>query len=83
MNIYELFEISNKPKKNDSRYSNYRVYNNSLYIEAECIVDCMPDEDVTDENYDELVEKALEDIMGTLKTYGRYPATGIPKYVAY
>lgn len=84
MKIFELFEVSGKPNRNDCRYTEYRVYNNSLYIEAECLVDCMDlDEETTDEEYNELVEKALLDIVITLERYGRYPKNGIPRYVAY
>ena len=84
MKIYELFEVNSKPKKNDCRYTEYRVYQNSLYIEAECLVDCMDlDEEITDEKYNRLVEHALLDIITTLERYGRYPMNGIPKFVAY
>ena len=85
MQIYELYEVSNKPRRNDFRYSNNRVYSNSLYLEAECIVDCNPDieEDITDEELNILVEKELENILKILKEYGKYPIKGIPKYVAY
>ena len=84
MKIYELFEVNSKPKRNDCRYTEYRVYHNSLYIEAECIVDYMYlDEEITDEEYNGLVEKALSDIITTLERYGRYPMNGIPKFVAY
>ena len=85
MKIYELFEVNSKPNKNDCRYSEYRVYNNSLYIEAECLVDCNYDEDeeFTDEEYNKLVERELSGIIKTLERHGRYPANGIPKYVAY
>lgn len=84
MKIYELFEVNSKPKRDDCRYSNYKVYHNSLYLEAECLVDCMDfDDEITDEEYNSLVEKALESIVTTLEKYGRYPMNGIPKYVAY
>lgn len=85
MKIYELFEVSNKPSKNDFRYSNNRIYNNSLYLEAECVIDCNPDieEDITDEELNILVERELENILKILKEHGRYPVKGIPKYVAY
>lgn len=85
MKIYELFEVNSKPKKNDCRYSNYKVYSNSLYLEAECLVDCNMDleEEITDEEFDRLVEKELKGIIETLERYGRYPMNGIPKYVAY
>lgn len=85
MKIYELFEVSSEPKKNNFHYSDYRVYNNSLYLEAECLVDCSEDieEEITEEEFNRLVEKELDNIIDTLKKYGRYPINGIPKYVAY
>jgi hypothetical protein len=84
MRIFELFEVHSQPRKNDCRYSEYRIYNNSLYIEAESNVDfILEEEDVSDKQYNELVEKELKNIIETLKTYGRYPVDGIPKYVAY
>ena len=84
MRIYELFEVNSEPKKYDCRYAEYRLYSNSLYMEAECNVDCnLGDTEVSDEQYNELVEKELKNIIETLKTYGRYPVDGIPKYVAY
>lgn len=83
MRIFKLCEINNHPRKNDNRYETYRVYNNELYMEAECNVDCELEEDVSDEEFEQLVEEELEDIIETLKTYGRYPINGIPKYIAY
>ena len=85
MRIYELFEVNSKPRKNDCRYSNYRVYSNALYLEAECIVDCKYDaeDEFTDEEYNRLVEKELSGIIQFLETHGRYPMNGIPKFVAY
>lgn len=84
MKIYELFEVNNKPKRNDLRYTEYRVYNNALYLEAECLVDCMDlEEEPTEEEYNRLVEHALLDIVNTLERHGRYPMNGIPKFVAY
>ena len=85
MKIYELFEVSGNPKRNDLHYSEYRIYNNSLYLEAECLVDCNEDlnDDITEEEFNKLVEKELDKIIYTLKKYGRYPVNGIPKYVAY
>jgi hypothetical protein len=85
MKIYELFEVNSKPKRNDCSYTEYRVYNNSLYIEAECNVDCMYDaeEDFTEEEYNRLVELELKGILQVLETHGRYPIYGIPKFVAY
>ena len=85
MKIYELFEVNSRPNRNDCRYTEYRIYNNSLYTEAESIVDCIfdADEEFTDEEYNNLVEKALNDIIETLKRFGRYPANGIPMFVAY
>ena len=85
MKIYELFEVDNKPKRNDCRYTEYRAYNNALYIEAECNVDYKYDaeEEFTEEEYNRLVEMELKDIMQTLERHGRYPANGIPKFVAY
>lgn len=85
MRIYELVEVSSKPRKNDYHYSSYRVYNNSLYLEAECLADCNPDieEDMTDEEFDKLVEKELKNIIEILERYGRYPINGIPRFVAY
>lgn len=84
MKIYELFEVSSNPKQNDFSYTNNRVYQNSLYLEAESVVDFMDlDEDISDEEYNKIVEKELENIIDILKRYGRYPIDGIPKYVAY
>lgn len=84
MKVYELFEVSSEPKKNDFSYSNHKVYHDSLRLEAECLVDCMDlDEEITDEEYNKLVENALRDIIADLSRYGRYPVNGVPKYVAY
>jgi hypothetical protein len=84
MKVYELFEVNSKPKRNDCRYTEHRVYNNSLYIEAESVVDCMDlEEEITDEEFNRLVEKELNNILDTLKKHGRYPINGIPKYVMY
>lgn len=84
MKIYELFEVSNNPNKYDFSYTNNRVYQNSLYLEAESVVDFMDlDEDISDEEYNKIVEKELENIINILKRYGRYPIDGLPKYVAY
>lgn len=84
MRIYELFEVNSKPNKNDCRYTEYRVYHNSLYLEAECLVDCMDlDEGITEEEYNRLVDKELENVINILERHGRYPANGIPKFVAY
>jgi hypothetical protein len=83
MRIFKLCEVNNHPRKNEHRHVDYRIYNNELYIEAESNVDCDLEEDVSDEEFERLVEEELENIMETLKTYGRYPAHGIPKYIAY
>ena len=83
MRIYELYEVGSQPRKNDMRCSNFRIYNSSLYMEAEVNVESRLEEEVTDEEFDNMVEEELEDIMETLKEYGRYPEYGIPKYVAY
>ena len=84
MKIYELFEVSSKPTQNNFRYSDVRVYSNALYLEAECNVDCMDlEEEPTEEEYNQLVIRELTEIIETLKTFGRYPTTGIPKFVAY
>lgn len=85
MKIYELFEVNSKPNRNDCRYTEYKVYNNSLYLEAECIVDCKYDaeEEFTEEEYNRLVELELKNIVQTLETHGRYPINGIPKFIAY
>lgn len=85
MQIFELYAVSNNPKRNDFHYAEYRVYNNSLYMEAECNVDCKydADEEFTDEEYNRLVELELKGIMQTLERHGRYPINGIPKFVAY
>jgi hypothetical protein len=83
MRVYELYEVSSQPKKNNHRYGEYKVYNNALYMEAECIVENNLEEDVSDEAFDEMVEGELEIIMETLKVCGRYPETGIPKFVMY
>jgi hypothetical protein len=81
--IYELFQVSSNPRKNDHYYSNYKIYNSSLYMEAECVVEYNLEDDITDEEFEKLVEKELKNIMETLETYGRYPMYGIPKYVMY
>jgi hypothetical protein len=56
-------------------------------MEAECNVDCNLDPyelgNISDEEYDKLVEEELENIIETLKEYGRYPEYGIPKYVMF
>ena len=85
MKIYELCEVSNKPKRNDFRYTEQRIYNNSLYLEAESNVDCRydADEEFTEEEYNRLVELELKGIIQTLERHNRYPITGIPKFVAY
>ena len=83
MRVYELYEVSRKPRKNDTHYYENRIYNSSLYMEAECIVECSLEEEISDEDFDERVEAELEVIMETLKEYGRYPETGIPKFVMY
>lgn len=82
MKVYELFEVSSKPVKKDHYSYNYRLYRNSLYMEAECNVECNLEEDISDEEFNKLVEKELENIMEILKTYGRYPVNGIPKFAA-
>ena len=83
MRIYELYEVSSKPRKNNTHYYENRIYSNSLYMEAECIVECNLEEEISDEEFDKRVEKELENIMETLKVCGRYPETGIPKFVMY
>ncbi len=84
MRIYELIEISSKPTQHNFKYTDHRVYSNALYLEAECNVDCLDlDEEPTEEEYNRLVNHELQKIIDTLKTHGRYPTYGIPKYVAY
>lgn len=83
MRIYELYEVSSKPKKNNNHYYENRIYSNSLYMEAECEVECNLDEEISDEEFDKRVEEKLENILEILKEYGRYPTTGIPKFVTY
>lgn len=86
MKVFELHEVSSKPRRTDYRYTNFKIYNNSLYMEAECNVTCNLEEDIediSDEEFNKLVEIEVENILETLKAYGRYPETGIPKYVAY
>ena len=83
MRVFRLCEVSDNPKQNDNSYSTYDIFNNELYFEAECNVDCNLTEEVSDEEFDKLVEEELENILETLKTKGRYPETGVPKYVAY
>jgi len=87
MRVYALYEVSSQPRKNDHRYSSYKVYNNELYVAAEVNVEGrlgedIP-EDVSDEEFDRLVEEELENILETLRTCGRYPEHGIPEFVAY
>ena len=84
MKVYELFEVESTPTKNDCYYSVHRVYRDSLRLEAECLVDCLDlEQEITDEEFNKLVEKELKGIIETLKTHGRYPVNGVPKYVAY
>lgn len=84
MKVYELFEVESEPTKSDCYYTVHRVYRDSLRLEAECLVDCMDlEEDIADEEYNRFVEKELKGIIETLKNHGRYPASGIPKYVAF
>jgi hypothetical protein len=84
MKIYELIEVSSKPTQKNFRYTDIRVYSNALYLEAECNVDCMDlEEEPTEEEYNQLVIRELTEIIETLKTFGRYPTNGIPKFVAY
>ena len=84
MRVFELCEISSKPTQNNFRYTDERIYSNALYIEAECNVDCMDfEEEPTEAEYNQLVINELSEIIETLKLYGRYPTSGIPKFVAY
>lgn len=84
MKIYECYRVNSKPKKRGYRSIEFRLYDNSLYIEAENIVEHRDDaSELTDEKFDELVEKELDKIIDTLRTYGRYPKTGEPLYVAF
>ena len=84
MRVFELCEVSSKPTQNNFRYTDERIYSNALYIEAECNVDCMElDEEPTEAEYNQLVIQELTQILETLRTYGRYPTSGIPKFVAY
>lgn len=83
MRIFELYEVSSKPRKNDHHYYENRIYSNSLYMEAECEVECNLEEEISDEEFDKRVEEKLENMLETLKEYGRYPETGIPKFVMY
>ena len=83
MRIFKLCEVCGNPKRNSSHYTDYKIYTDELYLEAECNVDCELEDEVSDEEFERLVEEEFENIMEILKTYGRYPTTGIPKYVAY
>lgn len=85
MRIFELFEVSDVPRRFYTQYCDYRVYPSAaLYLEAECCVDCMGDLDgLTDEMYERLVDQELNNILDILKEYGRYPATGTPKFIAF
>lgn len=83
MRIFELYEVSSKPRKNNNYYYENRIYYNSLYMEAECNIECNLEEDISDEEFDKRVEEEVKNILKILKEHGRYPATGIPKFVAY
>lgn len=84
MKIFEVFEVNSKPIRDGYHYSEYRVYDDALYIEAECNADCFyGDEAVTDEEYNRRVELELKSVLETLEVHGRYPINGIPKFVAY
>lgn len=83
MRVYELYEVSSKPRKNDTHYYENRIYSNSLYMEAECNIEGNLEEDISDEEFDKKVEEEVENILEILKEHGKYPATGIPKFVAY
>lgn len=83
MRVYELYEVSSKPRKNNHYYYENKIYSNSLYMEAECEVEYNLEEEISDEEFDKRVEEKLENILEILKEYGRYPVTGIPKFVAY
>ena len=83
MRIYELYEVSSQPRKNDTYCLNYKIYNSALYMEAEINVESNLEEEISDEDFDKRVEAELEVIMETLKEYGRYPETGVPKFVMY
>ena len=81
MNVYELNVVSGNPRKNDHHYYEHRVYNNALYMEAEVSVESNLEEEISDEEFDQLVEKELARIMEILKEHGRYPVNGIPRFV--
>lgn len=83
MRVYELYEVSSKPRKNNNYYYENRIYNNSLYYEAESIIECNLEEEISDEEFDKRVEEEVKKILEILKEHGRYPVTGIPKFVAY
>ena len=83
MRIYKLIEVSSKPRRNNTHSTDWRIYNNDLYMEAEVNVESNLEEDISDEEFDRLVEKEFQNIMTTLEVYGRYPVVGIPSYVAY
>ena len=58
MRVYELYEVSSKPRKNDTHYYENRIYSNSLYMEAECEVECnLEEEEISDEVINNEVEK--------------------------
>ena len=88
MKIYKLFEVNNQPTKQlfdrevrFGRIPKYEIFNNDLYFTAEVNVESNLEEEVTDEEFERLVEEELENILETLNEYGRYPEYGIPEYV--
>ena len=84
MRVYECYRVSSRPKKRGCRSVEFRLYDNSLYNEAECIVESREDAcELADDEFDQLVEETLDGIIDTLRTYGRYPKTGEPLYVAF
>ena len=87
MRVYSLWEVSNKPRKDDHRYSEVRIYQNDIYMTAEVEVEGSltgEDEiDISDEEFDKRVQEKVEEIMETLAECGRYPEYGVPQFVAY
>lgn len=88
MKIYKVFEVNNNPTKelynrelHFGLVPKFEIWHNDIYFTAEVEVEGNLEEDVTDEEFDQMVEEKIEEILETLKTYGRYPEYGVPEYV--
>ena len=88
MRIYKVFEINDNPTKelynrelHFGCVQKFEIWHNDIYFTAEVEVEGNLKEEVTDEEFDQMVEEKIEEILETLKIYGRYPEYGVPKYV--